>query len=232
LGVSVDGGQTIDNPLPGRAYPPPPKPEPVVPSLLTVVGAIALQLLLPPRLTAGPAWLLPVLEGMLLVALAILSPGHLVGLHPTRRRLALLLTAIVSLANMISLALLTHELLHHHVVDGRRLIVSGVLIWLTNVLIFSLWYWEEDRGGPGRRAGGQDGAPDFLFPQMNDDRIQPAGWRPQFIDYLYLSLTNATALSPTDTMPLSPTAKSVMGLQSLVSLVTIGLIVSRAVNIL
>jgi uncharacterized membrane protein len=197
-----------------------------------VIGAIALQLLLPPRLTAGPSWLLPVLEAMLLVTLGILTPRHLVGEHRTRRRLMLVLTGIVSLANVISLALLTHQLLHHRVVDGRRLIISGVLIWLTNVLIFSLWYWESDRGGPGLRAGGQDDEPDFLFPQMNDDRIQPAGWRPQFIDYLYLSLTNAMALSPTDTLPLTPMAKSVMGLQSLVSLVTIGLIVSRAVNIL
>jgi uncharacterized membrane protein len=100
------------------------------------------------------------------------------------------------------------------------------------VVIFSLWYWETDRGGAGKRAAGQDGPPDFLFVQMNDDHILPAGWRPQFIDYLYLSLTNAAAFSPTDTMPLSPAAKSLMGVQSLVSLVTIGLIVSRAVNIL
>ena len=107
-----------------------------------------------------------------------------------------------------------------------------MLIWLTNFLIFGLWYWEIDRGGPGQRAAGHDGAPDFLFPQMTDDRIEPRDWRPSFIDYLYVSLTNATAFSPTDTMPLTPMAKSVMGVQSLVSLVTIGLIVSRAVNIL
>jgi uncharacterized membrane protein len=89
-----------------------------------------------------------------------------------------------------------------------------------------------DRGGPGKRASGRDLAPDFLFPQMSDDTIEPRDWRPKFIDYLYVSLTNATAFSPTDTMPLTATAKSVMGVQSVVSLVTIGLIVSRAVNIL
>ena len=107
-----------------------------------------------------------------------------------------------------------------------------MLIWLTNFLIFALWYWEMDRGGPGKRAAGHDGPPDFLFPQMSDDRIEPRDWRPQFIDYLYVSLTNATAFSPTDTMPLTPMAKIIMGVQSIVSLVTIGLIVSRAVNIL
>ena len=107
-----------------------------------------------------------------------------------------------------------------------------MLIWLTNLLIFALWYWEMDRGGPGRRAAGRDGPPDFLFPQMTDDRIEPRDWRPKFIDYLYVSLTNNTAFSPTDTMPLTPMAKAVMGVQSVVSLLTIGLIVSRAVNIL
>jgi len=197
-----------------------------------VLFAIALQLLLPKRLTAGPRWLLPALEGALLVGLAMASPRQLEGEHRTRRRLALGLTALVSAANITSLALLSHQLLHHGSPNGRQLIVSGALIWLTNVLIFGLWYWETDRGGPGRRAAGCDGPPDFLFPQMNDDRIEPADWRPQFIDYLYVSLTNALALSPTDTMPLSPTAKSIMGIQSLVSLVTIGLVVARAVNIL
>jgi uncharacterized membrane protein len=142
------------------------------------------------------------------------------------------LTAIVSAANIFSLAALTHFLLHHGTPSPRQLIVSGVLIWLTNFLIFALWYWEIDRGGPGRRAAGHDKAPDFLFPQMSDDRIEPRDWRPRFIDYLYVSLTNNTAFSPTDTMPLTPVAKAIMGLQSLVSLLTIGLIVSRAVNIL
>jgi uncharacterized membrane protein len=89
-----------------------------------------------------------------------------------------------------------------------------------------------DRGGPGIRAAGRDLAPDFLYPQMNDDRIEPGGWRPGFVDYLYVSLTNAIAFSPTDTMPLTQRAKALMGLQSLISLVTIALVVSRAVNIL
>ena len=149
-----------------------------------------------------------------------------------RRRIALVLTSFVSAANAASLALLAHELLHKSPANGRSLITSGTLIWLTNVIIFGLWYWELDRGGPGLRAEGHDGPPDFLYPQMTDDRIEPISWRPQFLDYLYVSLTNATAFSPTDTMPLTPAAKSTMGLQALVSLVTLGLVVSRAVNIL
>src|SRR5437763_14452536 len=140
--------------------------------------------------------------------------------------------AFVSGANIFSLSALTHFLLHHHTNRPRELLIAGVLIWLTNFLIFALWYWEMDRGGPGRRAAGHDGPPDFLFPQMTDDRIEPRDWRPIFLDYLYVSLTNATAFSPTDTMPLSPVAKSTMGVQSLVSLVTLGMIVARAVNVL
>ncbi len=216
----------------GRPYPPPARPEPFWPAQATVLAAIALQLLLPKRLTAGPTWLLPGLEGVLLLGLAVSTPRQLEREHRLRRRGALALTAFVSAANITSLAMLTHELLHHGSPNGRQLIIAGMLIWLTNVLIFGLWYWETDRGGPGKRAAGHDGPPGFLFVQMNDDRILPANWRPQFIDYLYVSLTNAAAFSPTDTMPLSPGIKSLMGLQSLVSIVTIGLIVSRAVNLL
>jgi len=216
----------------GRQYPPPPESEPFWPAQLTVLLAIVVQVLLPDRLTAGPQWLVPSLEGALLVGLFVVTPNVLEDDHPRRRRISLSLTAFVSAANIYSLGELTHLLLNHHVSDGRGLIVSGVLIWLTNLLIFALWYWEMDRGGPGRRAAGRDHAPDFLFPQMSDDRIEPRDWRPKFFDYLYVSLTNNTAFSPTDTMPLTPMAKGVMGVQSVVSLLTIGLIVSRAVNIL
>lgn len=220
---------------PGRRYPPLPASEPFWPAQLTVLAAIGLQVALPERLTAGPAWLVPGMEAVLLAGLVIVNRNQIEDEHPRRRRVALGLTAFVSVANIYSLGALTHYLLHRNPPGqnpGRDLIVSGVLIWLTNFLIFALWYWEMDRGGPGRRAAGRDRAPDFLFPQMSDDRIEPIDWRPKFIDYLYVSLTNATAFSPTDTMPLSAAAKGTMGAQALVSLVTIGLIVSRAVNIL
>lgn len=215
-----------------RPYPPPPAAESIWPAQATILAAIGLQLLLPERLTVGPTWLIPALEGALLIGMFLATPRQLEREHTRRRALALGLIALVSAGNVFSLGDLTHYLLHHDVSNGRELIISGMEIWLTNFLIFALWYWELDRGGPGRRAAGHDTAPDFLFPQMSDDRIEPRDWRPHFLDYLYVSLTNATAFSPTDTMPLSSMAKSVMGLQALVSLVTIGLIVSRAVNIL
>ncbi len=215
-----------------RPYPPPAASEPFWPAQLTILTAIALQLLLPKRLHVGPTWLVPALEAALLLGMFMATPRQLEHEHPLRRRAALGLTAIVSAANIYSLGALTHYLLHHNVGNGRELIISGVLIWLTNFLIFGLWFWEIDRGGPGKRAAGHDLAPDFLFPQMTDDRIEPIAWRPMFFDYLYVSLTNNTAFSPTDTMPLTHKAKAIMGTQATVSLLTIGLIVSRAVNIL
>ena len=215
-----------------RPYPPPGSPEPFWPAQVTILAAIGLQFALSDRLTAGPVWLIPGLEAVLLIGLFFATPNMLEFEHPRRRRLALSMIAFVSAANVYSLIALSKSLLHNHVNNGHELLISGVVIWLTNFLIFGLWYWELDRGGPGKRVSGNDLAPDFLYPQMTDDTIEPRDWRPRFIDYLYVSLTNATAFSPTDTMPLTPMAKSVMGVQSVASLVTIGLIVSRAVNIL
>jgi uncharacterized membrane protein len=216
-----------------RRYPPPGLAESAWPALLTVIATVALQLSLPDRLAVGTRFLLPALEAVLVVALLYATPRKLEGHSPVRRRIAVGVVALVSLANGLSLYLLAHNLLHHHVpTNGRQLIIAGLLIWLTNFMIFGLWYWEIDRGGPGRRAAGEDGPPDFLFPQMNDDSVLDPEWRPRFIDYLYVSLTNAIAFSPTDTMPLTQTAKVVMGVQSVISFVTIGLIVARAVNIL
>jgi uncharacterized membrane protein len=212
-------------------YPPPPRSEAHWPPQLIVAIAVALQLLLPDRLSIGPHWLVPSIEAVMLISLVVASPQQIHDRHRTRRRIALTLSALASVANGVSLGLLCHLLFKHQPPGGHALIISGALIWVTNVLVFSLWYWEMDRGGPGFRASGHDGPPDFLFPQMTEHELCKA-WRPKFFDYLYVSLTNAMAISPTDTMPLSLTAKFIMGLQSLVSLVTIGLVIARAVNIL
>lgn len=212
-------------------YPPPARAEPHWPPVVTVAAAIVLQLLLPDRLTAGPRLLLPALETAMLIGLVIASPQMVEQEHALRRRLAIVTAATVSIANGISVVLLARLLLHRNVVQGHQLVIAGATIWLTNVLIFSLWYWEVDRGGPGRRAAGHDDAPDFLFPQMATPQFDP-DWRPRFLDYLYVALTNATAFSPTDAMPLSLAIKAIMGLQALISLLTIGLVISRAVNIL
>jgi uncharacterized membrane protein len=199
---------------------------------LVVACAIALQLSLSEEVTVGPSWLLPVLEGLTLVALVGAS------MHPNardfrfRRHLAIALIGVVSAANIVSLVLLCHRLLQATKQNGHQLILSGVVLWCTNVLLFGLWYWEIDRGGPAARARHERDYPDFLFPQMTDPRWAPKDWMPRLVDYLYVSLTNATAFSPTDTMPLTATAKWLMSAQSIASLITVGLVVARAVNIL
>ena len=145
------------------------------------------------------------------------------------------LIGLVSAVNIISLYLLVHYLLHHtgRPTQGRPLILAGVVLWVTNVLLFGLWYWELDRGGPVERVMNADARPDFLFPQMTlPQQYAPRNWIPGLIDYLYVSFTNATAFSPTDTMPLTATAKLLMSAQALTALLTIGLVVARAVNIL
>ena len=215
-----------------KPYPPPPQPEPLLPVQLTLLATIALQASFAHRLILGPRWLLPGIEGGLLLALIGVTPSTLKTQDRHRRAFALLVTIVLSAVNIYSLVSLGHHLLKGSVANGHELILSGMVIWLTNVVIFGVWYWQTDRGGPGRRALGQDDYPGFLFPQMTDDAIHPPHWRPQFIDYLYVSLTNAAAFSPTDTMPLTRGVKFAMGMQSLVSLTTLGLIVSRAVNIL
>ena len=208
------------------------------PAQLTVAAAILLQVRLPDKLTVGPTWLLPALEGALLVGLAISTPRGRATANPIRRRVALGLIALVNIANAASLYLLAHFLLHKHISNGRPLILAGIAIWLTNVLIFALWYWELDRGGPANRLRHPDpttpeGRPDFVFTQMDGGKdYTPEGWRPAFLDYLALSFTTATAFSPTDTMPITQVAKTLMAAQSLISLVTLGLIISRAVGIL
>jgi uncharacterized membrane protein len=198
---------------------------------LIVAGALVLDVSLPNKLTIGPSWLLPSLEGLLLMGLIAASPHPGMRHSPTRRRLAIALIALVSAANIVSLILLCHYLLRGGKENGHALILAGIVLWVTNVLLFGLWYWELDRGGPLERAI-SPGRPDFLFPQMTEPKFAPAGWTPGLVDYLYTSLTNATAFSPTDTMPLTPTAKSLMGAQALTALLTIGLVVARAVNIL
>ena len=116
--------------------------------------------------------------------------------------------------------------------DPVPLLATGANIWITNVIIFAIWYWELDRGGPAARAAGTDPHPDFLFPQMSDTSGIYREWEPQFTDYAYVSFTNATAFSPTDTLPLKPWAKLMMMAQSAISLVIGIMIISRAINVL
>jgi hypothetical protein len=199
---------------------------------VVIAGAILLDLSLAEKVTLGPSWLVPALEALALVGLTMASPHPRLRHSPLRRRLALTLIAVVTAANCYSLVLLCRYLLQAVNADGRALIGSGIVLWVTNVLLFGVWYWQLDGGGPTARRQTRKPHPDFLFVQMTAREFAPRGWHPTLIDYLYTSFTNATAFSPTDTMPLSPMAKALMTVQSLTALVTIGLVVARAVNIL
>jgi uncharacterized membrane protein len=199
-----------------------------------VLVAIALQLILPDRLIRGLGnrALIPTLEGALIVVLLIVNPsGHISKEQSRLRVIGVALIALITVANVVSLTELIHALLYGTKAGGRSLVYASVPIWLTNILVFGLWYWELDRGGPGARQLPKHRRPDFLFPQMSTPGSAP-GWTPDFLDYFYTSFTNATAFSPTDTMPLTTWAKLLMMLQSLASLVTVAVVVSRAVNIL
>jgi hypothetical protein len=199
---------------------------------LVVAAAIALDFALPDKLTIGPSWLLPSLEAVVLLGLIVVTPHPRWRHSPLRRRIALVLIAAVSALNIVSLVLLAHYLLHGGKAGGHELIGSGILLWATNVLLFAVWYWQLDRGGPVARHAGNERQPDFMFVQMSQPQFAPSNWQPGLVDYLYTSFTNATAFSPTDTMPLTATAKWLMSAQALTSLVTVGLIFARAVNIL
>ena len=168
----------------------------------------------------------------MIVVLLVANPtGHISKEQTRLRVVSVALIALITVANVVSLIELIHALLYGSKAGGRPLVYASVPIWLTNVIVFGLWYWELDRGGPAARQLPKHRRPDFLFPQMSTPGSAP-GWTPDFLDYLYTSFTNATAFSPTDTMPLTTWAKLLMMLQSLASLVTVAVVISRAVNIL
>ena len=200
---------------------------------MAVLFMIALQIRLPGDLSPAGRWLLPAIELVLLIVLLGANPNRIERRSPSLRALGLTLIGVASLANAWSVALLVDGLVRG--TTGSQpgpLLATGANIWMTNVIIFALWYWELDRGGPAARAAGVDPVPDFLFPQMALTIVGFHDWEPQFTDYGYVSFTNATAFSPTDTMPLSRWAKLAMMLQSAISLVTAALVIARAVNIL
>ncbi len=201
---------------------------------IAIAIAIALQLPLTGRLVLlQPVWVLPVLEAVLFVTLVAVNPRRINRGSRLIRALSLTLAALLSLANAWSAARLVVGLVQGTAdLTAGRLLVSGGAIWLTNVIIFALWYWEFDRGGPVARAQGERSYPDFQFVQMVNPEMAPPHWEPAIGDYLYLSFTNAAAFSPTDVMPLSRWAKTAMLIQSVISIVTVVLVVARAVNIL
>ena len=202
------------------------------PPITAIVVATLLQASLPQRV-GQLRWISVTLCLVLLVVFAFVNPRQIEQRHRPLRGVMLALVAALSIGNAISGAQLVIDLVNAEgISDAGTLLRTGGAIWLTNVIVFSLWYWLFDRGGPYARAQQQDPFPAFMFPQMEEHDFVPPGWKPEYVDYLYLAFTNALAFSPTDVMPLKHWAKLTMLLQALVSLMIAVLVVARAVNVL
>ena len=199
---------------------------------LSVVVIIGLQLLTSSTfLPVHKLWLIAV-EVVMLLALVVVTTEGYGKVSRTRHSLAILLIAVIAAINIFSLLLLINALFvgHSDGISGRALLLNGLVIYITNVFMFALWYWELDGNGPDRRTTGQVRR-DFLFPQMIHEKFGP-GWLPGFADYMYLSTTNVTNFASADTQPLTHRAKLLMMIQSLVAVVTVVLVLARAINIL
>lgn len=216
--------------------------EPRLPAAVAVLVAIALYALLPSKLLIGPRFVVPVLELLLFIPLLSANPRRMSKQNRHLRRLAIGLVLVIAASNAVALVLLIHRLVSGGGGDGAGLLLSAGQVWLTNVLVFALAYWELDRGGPVSRtqtARPRLPAADFRFPQDEDhDAINEvakrsaakSGWAPGFIDYFYVSVTNSSAFSPTDTMPLSPRVKLLMACESVSALVLSVLVISYGVS--
>ena len=207
-------------------------PEQLWPPIAAVLVILALQLTLAERFSVGPNWFVPALESFLLIPFTVAAFRQNTKETAPVRIFNVLLIAVVVAFNLASLILLIEALLGGKATSGGILLQNALKLWITNVIGFGLWYWEMDRGGPSRRRMQVKRHEDFLFPQMSNPEFAQPGWVPDFWDYLYVSFTNASAFSPTDTMPLTGRAKMLMTTQSFIALLTITLVAARAVNIL
>jgi len=200
------------------------------PVAVAIVVAIALQLATPASFAFEPKWVLPGTEAVLLAGLVLANPFRLNKESGPLRVVALALVGVASVAVVWSTARLIVTLSAGGSPAPAGVLVAGGGIWLTNVIVFALWFWELDRGGPACRANARREHPDFLFPQMTEQGLAPTDWRPEFGDYLYVAFTNATAFSPTDTLPLTRLAKLGMAIESVVSATVIVVVIAHAVN--
>ncbi|MFN0284478.1 MAG: hypothetical protein ACKVZ6_21205 [Kineosporiaceae bacterium] len=215
-----------------------------LPAAVAVLVAIGLYALLPSTLLVGPRFVVPVLETALFIPLVVANPRRMTRQNRALRRCSIALVLLIAAANAGALLLLVLELVSREARHGPELLLAAGQVWSTNVLVFALAYWELDRGGPvprARTARPGLATADFRFPQDEDhDAVSEVarrssartGWTPGFIDYLYISVTNSSAFSPTDSMPLSPRAKILMGIESVSALMLSVLVIARGVSLL
>jgi uncharacterized membrane protein len=213
--------------------PPGAKAEPRWPMATAVLAATVLFVGTPHRGRIPGWWVGPVLQLVLLGVLIAQDPGRIDRRSPTLHRLMVVLLVVMTVGTVASVTVLAVDILAGVAgVTATVLLGRGAAIWVENVIVFSLWYWQLDRGGPAERAAGSSIPPSFAFPEDATPELVPAGWRPTYPDYLYLAYTNATAFSPTDTLPVRRWAKLTMMVQSTLSLVIAILVLARAINIL
>jgi hypothetical protein len=216
--------------LPGRID----KPEPRGQAVLAVLAISAIYLALPRNLVVGPLWLLPTLIVVLLVPTVV---SHRVGRHSLNRTLGFIINGITTLALIGSVILMVRVVATHRE-SALHLLRSAGLLWLTNVIVFALWYWRLDGGGPiSRHKQNKFGSRSFLFPQMQIHHAERAEfecarWRPRFVDYLFVASTQSSTFGPTDAPLLARWAKVLAMIQILISLTIVVLLVSRAVGVL
>ena len=210
-------------------------PEPRWPVMLAIVTVVLVLAALPQRIVLFPGWAPFAVGGAVLFPIAVVAiaprPARWLQLERIVTRafcVTMTVAMLANLAHMVS-AILSHS----RAVTGPQLLASSIGLWLTNVLTFSLLYWQIDRGGPGYREADLGPRPDWTFPQEEAPAgyVAPGG-RPMFVDYLFLAFCTATAFSPTDALPITPRAKLLMMFESLISLATILVVASRAINIL
>lgn len=213
-----------------------------LPAVVAVVTGAVLYLALPSNLTFGTRFVVPILELLLLVPLVAVNPRRFTRETRVSRAMSLGLVGVIGVANLLSLIFLVHALVSGDASDSKKLLLAALQVWLTNIIVFGLAYWEIDRGGPVKRtqlARSELPAADFRFSQdENADSIaeiaasssEKADWAPTLVDYLYVSVTNSTAFSPTDTMPLSTRAKLMMSVQCMSALVISVLVIAKAVS--
>ena len=200
---------------------------------VAVVGAALLQVVTPHRGRLPGWWLFPILELALLVVVFVQDPGRIDDRTQLARTLTIALITVMTIGTLGAAAVLTYDILTGHPsISATDLLGRGAAVWVNNVIVFSLWYWEFDRGGPAARAADSDAPISFAFAEDAMPELVEEGWRPRYPDYLYLGFTNATAFSPTDTMPIKTWAKMAMLLQSAISLTVAILVIARAINVL
>jgi len=203
------------------------------PALVAVLVTMALPFLVPKELVPGPKWILPAGEAVLLSVMVVVDPGRIDRRSNRVRGLRIALIGFLVVGATWGTARLVTDLINGGAITNAAgpLLAGGSLVWIYVVITFGFLYWELDSGGPGQRANRADPYPDLAFPQHLTPELSPPGWRPIFVDYLYLAFTGAIALSPTDVMPLVSWAKMAMTIEALVSLAIIGLVIARAVNV-